>query len=206
MNEREKVLKAFNQCSDALSNLDANSILKVFQLLSVQFDIITFQNNNETNLNKQTESTPIYLPPNQSYSEEKPEEDIREKKPIKSSPVRKGKQPNSKNPQYLSDFDFRPTGKDSLKDFFSRYESKSNLERNLIFTYYLQEVLGTQGISINHIFSCYRHLNLKIPFFPQTLIDTKKRKGWIDTADTNNLKVTREGINHFEHDFTKKNG
>lgn len=204
MNEREKVLKAFNQCSDALSNLDAKSIMKVFQLLSVQFDIITFKNNIDPS-SMAPEASPIYLPPTKNDSEEGVIVTNTEKKPSKNTNTKKGKAPASKGPQYMADFDFRPANKDSLKDFYSKYEAKSNLERNLVFTYYLQEILNVQGISINHIFSCYRHLGLKIPSFPQTLIDTKKRKGWIETADTDNLKVTREGINYFEHEFAKKN-
>jgi hypothetical protein len=79
------------------------------------------------------------------------------------------------------------------------------MENNLIFLYYLQAVISQQNISVNHIYSCYRHLGLKIPQFPQTLTDTKARKGWIETADSTNLKVTREGINFIEHEMKKQN-
>lgn len=207
MNEREKVLKAFNQCSDALSNLESKSIMKVFQLLSVQFDIITLQNSSEVSEFKNNDtpatSPQVYLPTSNGESETEGRVSKNSKqKPIQ---VKKGKSFASKNPQFLSNFDFRPSGKESLKDFFNRYDSKSNLEHNLVFTYYLQEILGEQGISNDHIFSCYRHVGLKIPSFPQTLVDTKKRKGWIDTSDFSNLKVTREGINYIEHEILKKN-
>jgi hypothetical protein len=40
MHEREKELKAFNQCADALVALDKKSVLKIFHLLSVHFDIM----------------------------------------------------------------------------------------------------------------------------------------------------------------------
>lgn len=205
MNEREKVLKAFNQCSDALSSLDTKSIMKVFQLLSVQFDIITFQNPSDTSEPRQSEtpSQQLYIESSKSSQEEIVKESPKnQKEKVPSS--KKGKSNSAKTPQYLSDFDFRPSGKESLKDFFNRYDSKSNLEHNLLFTYYLQEIVKVESITTNHIFSCYRHLGLKIPSFPQTLIDTKSRKGWIETANSDNLKVTREGINHFEHEFTRK--
>jgi len=205
MSEREKVLKAFNQCSDALSSLDTKSIMKVFQLLSVQFDIITFPNASDTNESRQseTQNQQFYLETPKTNQEEKVKEPAKSPKE-KATSNKKGKSSSAKSPQYLSDFDFRPSGKDSLKDFFNRYDSKSNLEHNLLFTYYLQEIIKVDGITMSHIFSCYRHLGLKIPSFPQTLVDTKSRKGWIETADSDNLKVTREGINHFEHEFKRK--
>jgi hypothetical protein len=206
MNEREKIQKAFNQCSDALINLDNKSILKVFQLLSVHFDVLTFQNNYENPTVTQKESTQMFLP-----SVDATDNKIIITETIKKSPknpiAAKSRNGSSKNNlQFLTDFDFRPSNKESLKDFANKYNAKSNFEFNLVFTYYLQEILNIQEITTDHIYSCYRHMALKLPSFPQTLTDTKKHKGWIETADMNNLRVTRVGINHIEHDFNKKNG
>jgi len=36
------------------------------------------------------------------------------------------------------------------------------------------------------------------------LNDTKKHKGWLDVSNTNDIKVTRTGINFIEHDLAKK--
>lgn len=206
MNEREKVQKAFNQCSDALISLDAKSILKVFQLLSVQFDIITFQPNSEKGESNNPTQPQVYLPPANEYVEEERSNQDKLDKKAKNGNPKKGKSATSKEPQYLTNFDFRPNGKESLKEFFGKYDTKSNLEYNLIFIYYLQEVVGETNINVDMVYSCYRHLNLKVPVFPQTLRDTRSRKGWIDTADSDNLKITREGRNFMEHEISKKNG
>lgn len=40
MNNREKELKALGQCADALNNLEYESILKVFHMLTIHFDIV----------------------------------------------------------------------------------------------------------------------------------------------------------------------
>ena len=40
MSEKEKELKAFNHCADALNNLENKSIMKVFQMLSIHFEIV----------------------------------------------------------------------------------------------------------------------------------------------------------------------
>jgi|GEM_PF-4905812 hypothetical protein len=46
MNEREKELKAFSQCADALGILEKKAILKVFHMLSIHFEVVpSIQNN-----------------------------------------------------------------------------------------------------------------------------------------------------------------
>ncbi len=40
MTEKEKELKSFNQCADALNSLEKKSILKVFHMLSIHFEIV----------------------------------------------------------------------------------------------------------------------------------------------------------------------
>jgi hypothetical protein len=200
MTEREKVQKAFNQCSDALSQLDQKLILKVFHLLSVQFDIVATPQNNQLQNNRQlNEQAFTSLSTENDYE---PLNEVQETK--KNSSVSKKRNPVAKTPTFLTDFDFRPSNKESLKDFYQKYNAKSNLEKNLIFTYYLQNIAAVDNITVSHIFSCYRHMGFKVPLFPQTLIDTKIRKGWIDTSNSNNLKVTREGMNFLEHDMPKK--
>ena len=94
-----------------------------------------------------------------------------------------------------------------LKDFYNMYDAKTNYDRNLIFVYYLEHKLGTQDIGVNHIFTCYRDISgLKVPrALHQSLLDTSNRRGWLDTSDTENLKVTIHGVNHLEHDMPKKN-
>jgi hypothetical protein len=207
MTEREKIQKAFNQCSDALMSLEQKSILKVFHLLSVHFDIVHQSNDDQTQVTEK-DSTPkvTYLPARNDVDDLEDNFDETKRVNKRSTNSKKGKTSSSNNLTYLSDFDFMPSGKESLKEFFCKYKTESNMEANLIFLYYLQEVLETKEISSEHIYSCYRHLGLKIPSFPQTLRDTKSRKGWIETSISNDLKVTRAGINYLEHDMPRNNG
>jgi len=202
MIEREKVQKAFNQCTDALFNLDQKSILKVFHLLSVQFDIV------QAPIENQAEKTSVnsnnYLPKT-DVKEENQESSVEiQTNSKKQNTTKKSKSNSSKGPTFLSDFDFRPPGKTSLKDFYDIYKSSTNYDNNLIFIYYLTHILEEQ-VSEDLVYSCYRSLGLKIPSFPSTLNDTSRNKGWIDTSNYNDLKLTRSGINFLEHEMLKKN-
>lgn len=207
MNDREKIQKAFNQCSDALMSLDQKSILKVFHLLTVHFDIapaILINQQNEPN-QKENSQTVTLLPAGgdfDSYSDDENEG----KKSAKSNLNKKGKSSSSNNHTFLADFDFMPSDKESLRDFHSKYNTSKGLEQVLIFVYYLQEVLETPEISEDHIFSCYRHLGLKIPSIRDAVSNVKRTKGWIESANRNDIRVTRAGFNYLEHDLTKNDG
>ena len=95
----------------------------------------------------------------------------------------------------LSDINFYPDNKENLNDFYNKFQCKSDFERNLIFVYYLEEVLKITGITASHIYTCYDDLDLKVSEnLPQTIRNTKSRTGWID-KNTSGFIVTIKGRN-----------
>ncbi len=199
MTEKDKELKAFNQCADALGVLDRKSVMKVFQLLGVHYDMIPQAADQQQQKHEhQDRVDTLKISPGTNSVKDN---DVTNEKPKRTPKAKAG---SSKEPTHLIDYDFHPPGKESLKAFFDKCKATSNLEYNLVFIYWLQNVVGESKITINHVYSCYRHLNIPIPVFPQTLLDTRKRKGWIDTSDTTNLRVVREGVNFLEHDMLKR--
>lgn len=126
--------------------------------------------------------------------------------PSPKSSSKKRSSSNGSQPTIVKDLDLSGASKgvERLKDFHASYKITSNLERNLVFLYYLQNMLEISPITPNHVFTCYRDVSVKVPAaLVQSLRDTANRRGWIDTSDTNNLKVTFPGINHLEHDLEK---
>jgi len=126
----------------------------------------------------------------------------------KSPPTKPKKTASSASGSFLKDLDLSGSGgKTSLREYSSRFAFKSNMERNLIFTYYLQNELELDDIGINHIFSCYRNMpGTKIPGnLKQSLYDTSS-KGWIAiTSIDSGITVSTAGINYLEHDIPKSN-
>lgn len=106
---------------------------------------------------------------------------------------------------FVKDLDLSGGGKiERLKDFYAKYNVTSNFERNLIFVYYLQHKVEQPNITIDHVFTCYREVGVKVPkALQQSLWDTTNRRGWLDTSDANDLKVTVPGMNYLEHDMPK---
>ncbi len=125
-----------------------------------------------------------------------------------TTPKKKAKRTNKgiRNPQICRDLDLSGgKGGESLRDFFSKFAPSSNLERNLVFVYYLKQLARIEAITIDHVFTCYRNIsslrtsgNLE-----QSLIDTRSRKGWIGTASLDDIQLEVAGINYIEHDMKK---
>jgi hypothetical protein len=133
----------------------------------------------------------------------KPENKIKAKTQPKNSTASKVK--TKKAPEFLKNLDLSGgQSQPSLKEFFGQYEHKTNYERNLIFTYYLAERIGTQAITLDHLLTCYRTIGVKIPkALEQSARDTASDKGWLDIEDLEDIKITIAGINHFEHELPK---
>jgi len=111
--------------------------------------------------------------------------------------------------QLVKELDLSGKGeKPSLKEFYSRYIAKSNLAKNLIFCYYLEHEIKETPITVNHVFTCYRHIpKVKTPeALAQSLSDTAHLKGWLDTSSLDDIKVSISGVNHLEHELPKAEG
>lgn len=92
----------------------------------------------------------------------------------------------------------------SLQEFFQQYKTTNSYHNNLIFVYYLQNIREVEGITVNHIFTCYRNLGIKSPKrLKQSLYDMSHRNGWIDTSSIDDIKLAIPGINFLEHDLPK---
>lgn len=122
------------------------------------------------------------------------------------STPQKTKKTNKLALSLVKDLDLSGAGKcERLKDFYTLYSTKTNYEKNLIFVYYLQHKLEITDINVDHVFTCYREISsIKMPgALRQSLIDTSSGKGWFDTSNMDNIKVTVKGMNHIEHDMLK---
>ena len=103
-----------------------------------------------------------------------------------------------KNPQVVGKLDLMPKDKETLDDFMKRHKyGKRSPQTNLLFVYYLKQILGINVVNQDHIYTCYRHMKITIPNnLYKSLADTISRNGWIENIS--NLNVTTQGINEVE--------
>jgi hypothetical protein len=130
------------------------------------------------------------------------------KPPESSRPSREsgGERIPKKGPRRQSGFELvRDLDLTTLRELYKTKKPTSGFEKNVVFVYYLQQTLGMKsGITPNHIYTCYKSVGEKFPAaLKQSLIDTARRKGWIDTRDTNSIKLSTIGENLVEHDLPR---
>jgi hypothetical protein len=107
----------------------------------------------------------------------------------------------------VKDLDLRAQGNiPSLRDFFKTKLPSGFAEQNALFAYYLVKSKEMSPVGANHIYTCYKEVGQRVPgAFQQSLKDTARRQGWLDTADLLDIKVTTIGENFVEHDLPRKN-
>jgi hypothetical protein len=137
------------------------------------------------------------------------DEDESAKKPNKKAKKQKSKsQSKSKSThKIVSDLNLLPADKQSFKDFFSDKSGGNKLsaqEFNLVAVYYLKKVLNVQGVSADHVYTCYKEAGQIVPTaLVQSLKDTASLKGWISTSKTDDIKIEIAGENEVEHRMPK---
>lgn len=107
---------------------------------------------------------------------------------------------------YLEDLDLS-AGPDhpSLVEFMDSKFPITNEERNLVFLYYLQQVVNRKPVTADHVYTCYRKVNIRAPLnLDHTLQVTAEHHGWIKIAKNGNLTVTAEGKRYAENELPKR--
>jgi hypothetical protein len=98
-----------------------------------------------------------------------------------------------------------PGGVKSFKDFADEKLPTNGYEQCLVASYYLIDVLDIKNVTHNHVYTCFKQVNWKTPpYMYDKLITTAHEKGWLDTSDLMNVKLTPHGSNYVEYDLPKK--
>lgn len=122
-------------------------------------------------------------------------------KPISS------KKSNSSASQFSLDrtLNLRPDGKESLKDFATKYQIDSTPKQIVVIVYYLKEILKISSVNGNHIYTSLEELNVRIPkSLQQIIINTKGRNyGWLDYDTMDDIRLSVQGRNAIKHDLLK---
>jgi len=115
----------------------------------------------------------------------------------------KNKLSQSGSYSFVTTLNLHPPKIQSLKDFYSQYNTTITPEVILVIVYYLEKILKEKNIGENAIYTCYKNIGLAVPNIHQGLSNIHTRKGWIDTSNRSDLKITTTGENHIEHTMKK---
>lgn len=191
----DKELDAIIKCHTALKDLSNDSKKRIFRYLYDRYNI----DDMEDLIRRDQDQNDI----GEKAQDESGNQDNSKSKRKSTNKSRRTSSGNGESYSLISDLNLIPNGMESLKDFYSKYKVSNNFEKNIVILYYLKNILGIENVGIDHIYTCYKHLSIRIPILGQSLRDTKSRKGWIDTSNSDDLKVTVAGENYIEHEIEK---
>jgi hypothetical protein len=107
----------------------------------------------------------------------------------------------SGSPSIVRDLSMHPKGKKSFADFAAEKRPKSHSEKQTVAVAWLRSEGGMDsGITVDHVNTCYVDAKWPRPaMFENALQTTASRKGWLDTSDMNDIKLTIPGEDEVEH-------
>jgi hypothetical protein len=105
----------------------------------------------------------------------------------------------------VKSLDLMPEGKETLKVFVNGKNPQNQMEHIAVYIYYLKAVLEEQKVGFDHVFTCFKETGERMPLdLPQTCRNAASSKGWIDTAEPDDLKITTKGVNFVEKELPMK--
>lgn len=105
----------------------------------------------------------------------------------------------------VKDLDLRPADQRSFGDFAKDKAPRYANEQSLVAVWWLGEHGGVDKISTNHIYTAFRDQGWKVPSnLVNHLQVVASTKGWLDTKDSDDIKVTVQGENYVLHDLPPK--
>jgi len=107
------------------------------------------------------------------------------------------------SPSMVRDLSLRPKGKQAFMEFVEEKQPRNHFEKQAVVVYWLAKIASMQeGITVDHVNTCYVTAKWKRPArFEANLSLTAARKGWIDTSDGSNIRITVSGEDFVVHDL-----
>ncbi len=104
----------------------------------------------------------------------------------------------------VPDLNFRPDGKQALKEFVDEKNPKNDLETALATVYYMQRFMGLAKLGPAHVMTAFKEAGKAIPVdVRQTIRNVKKSKIWLNFTDIEDVRTTTQGDNFVEHEMGK---
>ncbi len=88
-------------------------------------------------------------------------------------------------------------------DFADEKRPKTHQQKQAVIVYWLRDEAGLQqGITVDHINTCYQAAGWKRPKnLENSVVVTSMRKAWLDTSDLSNITLTVPGEDLVSHEL-----
>lgn len=94
-----------------------------------------------------------------------------------------------------------PSGKQSAIEFANQKKPSSAEQKCVVACYYLRDVIEIDAIAVGGVFTFFKTVGWKIPADLRNTLQKAGSRGWLDTAQGDDIKITSMGDNLVEHDL-----
>ena len=102
----------------------------------------------------------------------------------------------------LKDVNLKPKDKQTFEDFVAEKNPQAMIDKCMVSIYYLIRILQASQITTNHVYTCFRISKWRVPSNLENRLQwVASQRGWLDTNDMTNIKLTTHGENYVEHDL-----
>jgi hypothetical protein len=105
----------------------------------------------------------------------------------------------------VKDLSLRPEGRTAFLDFANEKQPKTHQQKQAVAVVWLRDEAGlASGITADHVNTCYVEAGWPRPAdLSNNLQVTAGQKGWLDTRDMTNIKITTRGEDEVRHNLPK---
>ena len=97
-----------------------------------------------------------------------------------------------------------PSGKPSAMDFQKEKAPSNAPQKCVVAAYYLREFTEASEVTASGVYTLFKTVGWKLPTDLRNTLQQAGTKGWLDTADAENILVTHIGENLIEHELPAK--
>ncbi|REF84126.1 hypothetical protein DES32_2971 [Methylovirgula ligni] len=182
-------VKAIEAVDNALGALDADERARVLAWAQLKYGV-------PAQINTTTpQPTPAQPPPPAAYP------------PANTSPNTTKVKASKKAKTIISmdkTLNLSPAGKTSASQFASEKSPTNVMQKCVVAAYYLRDTIEMEKVTTQAVFTFFKHLNWPVPADLKNTLQQAGTAGWLDTADSQDIKLTSMGENLVEHDLPPK--
>lgn len=130
--------------------------------------------------------------------------------PAKAAKAAAKKAKNSKKMKSIISMDkslnLSPSGKISATEFASEKSPTNVKQKCVVACYYLRNIVSVETVTVSGVNTFFKTVAWKVPNDLRNTLQQAGSEGWLDTADSEDIKITSMGENLIEHDLPPTKG
>ena len=104
----------------------------------------------------------------------------------------------------IKELNLNPKGKKSAIEFVALKQPSNHIQKTVAAVYYLTQILDLESVTTEHVYTMFKYVGWPLPTNLPNTLQQAGSKGWLDTSDSTNLKITPSGENLVEHNLPVK--